>query len=97
MGLSSDIHSHSAISWHWYRYQRTHVVAVPWRTWPHRRVRGGASTQYRQFAVRAAYVCACACAQCQVKSNRQSLAQHEVPNLYKLAIPAAKCWHQTAR
>lgn len=66
MGFPSDIHAHSAISWRWYRYRHTHVVAVLERTWPHRRVHGGASTQYRHFAVHAAYVCACACAQCQV-------------------------------
>jgi hypothetical protein len=79
------------------------LAPVPARTrggctltrWPRRRVHGGASTctQTREFAVRAAYVCACACAQCQV---RQWLAQHEVLNLGRLAgLAAAKCWHQT--
>lgn len=61
MGFPSDIHSHSAISWRWYRYRHTHVVAylstLATQTCTLRR-------KYRDkiFAVHAAYVCACACA-----------------------------------
>lgn len=97
MGFPSDIHSHSAISWRWYRYRHTHVVAVPEHL-GHTDVYIEAQVQ-RQDIRCPRRVCVCVCVRSAKSTwSRQSLAQHEVLNWYKLAaIPAAKCWHQTAR
>lgn len=72
MGFPSDIHSHSAISWRWYRYRHTHVVAIgtlahlATQTCTWRRKYPILAIRCQRRVCVCVCVCACACAQCQV-------------------------------